>query len=56
VYKGSEAWLATFNRVYLLQEVYKEGRYDYVMYLDPGKPLSRTNSRALFEGVLILQV
>jgi hypothetical protein len=34
LYRGQHAWHAAFNRIYLLQDILKEGLYDYVLYLD----------------------
>lgn len=34
LYRGQYAWHAAFNRIYLLQDILKEGLYDYVLYLD----------------------
>ena len=33
--KGRQAWHATYNRIYLLDDLYKRGRYHWVLWLDP---------------------
>jgi len=34
---GKEKWLATFNRIYLIDELYRSGEYQWVLFLDPGE-------------------
>lgn len=34
--RGKQQWLATYNRIYLLHELYRQRRYDWVLYMDPG--------------------
>jgi hypothetical protein len=36
VVRGKRAWLATFNRIYLLHDLIMEGKYDWVLFMDPG--------------------
>lgn len=40
VLRGSEPWLATFNRIYLLRQLQLQGNYDWALYLDNGKATS----------------
>ena len=37
VARGYQAWLATYNRIYLLHELWKTGDYHWVLFMDPGK-------------------
>lgn len=32
-----QSWMATYNRIYLLRELYQQGRYHWVLFLDPGE-------------------
>lgn len=37
--KGRQAWHATYNRIYLLHELYRlrhQHRYRWVLFMDPG--------------------
>jgi len=33
--KGRQAWHATYNRIYLLHALHQQGRFDWVLFLDP---------------------
>lgn len=33
--RGDSAWLATYNRIYLLHELYRRGKYQWVLFMDP---------------------
>jgi hypothetical protein len=44
--RGDEAWLATFNRVYLLDDLYSRREYDWVLYMDPDAVIINATRRA----------
>jgi hypothetical protein len=37
VVRGGPAWLATYNRIYLLHELYQRHEYQWVLFMDPGE-------------------